>query len=118
MEESKTHGGYSNMSAAQIQQDEPLKIQVHVRDQHFTVFCGAGTQKIRWLSDVALHRYQHFHSQDPGLAKGMRFENGQMIDMEQIICRYLEQDQHVWVILKEDLALMEADSANQPGHFD
>ena len=42
----------------------------------------------------------------------MRFENGQMIDMEQIICRYLEQDQHVWVILKEDLALMEADSAN------
>ena len=32
MEESKTHGGYSNMSAAQIQQEEPLKIQVHVRD--------------------------------------------------------------------------------------
>ena len=39
-----------------------LKINVHVRDQSFAVFCGAGTQKIRWLSDVALHRYEHFHN--------------------------------------------------------
>ena len=39
----------------------------------------------------------------------MRFENGQRIDMEQIIHRELENDQHVWVILKEDQALMEAD---------
>ena len=88
---------------------------VHVRDQHFQIFCGAGTQKIRWLSDVALHRYQHFHNQDPGLAKGMRFESGTMIDMEQVIHRELESESHVWVILKEDLALMEADQNN---HFD
>ena len=106
------------MSGAKIQQEDPLKVTVHVRDQHFSVFCGAGTQKIRWLSDVALHRYQHFHSQDPGLAKGMRFENGQMIDMELVIGRELEQDAHVWVILKEDLALMEADNANAAGHYD
>ena len=53
-----------------------MKINVHVRDQMFPIFCGVGSQKIRWLSDVALHRYEHFNSQDPGLAKGMRFENG------------------------------------------
>ena len=105
------------MSGAAHQQEEPIKIQVHVRDQSFTVFCGSGTQKIRWLSDVALHRYQHFHNQDPGLAKGMRFENGNTIDMELTINRELEPDNHVWVILKEDLALMEADQ-NANNHLD
>ena len=69
-----------------------LKINVHVRDQQFAVFCGAGTQKIRWLSDVALHRYEHFHAGDPGLAKGMRYENGTLIDMEVAVCDKLESN--------------------------
>jgi hypothetical protein len=66
---------------------------------------------VRWLSDVALHRYEHFESSDPGLAKGMRYENGAMIEMDCIISDKLENDVHVWVILKEDLALMEAEMA-------
>ena len=38
--------------------EEPtIKITVNIRDQNYQVFCGAGTQKIRWLSDVAIHRY-------------------------------------------------------------
>jgi len=53
-----------------------MKVNVHVRDKHYPVFCGNGSQKVRWLSDVALHRYEHFESSDPGLAKGMRYENG------------------------------------------
>lgn len=39
----------------------------------------------------------------------MRDEAGKMIDMENIICDKLESDIHIWVILKEDLALMEAE---------
>jgi len=58
---------------------------------------------------VALHRYEHFFNVDPGLAKGMRYENGTLIDMDSIICDKLENEIHVWVILKEDLALMEAE---------
>ena len=76
------------------------------------MFCGAGTQKTRWLSDVAIHRYEHFHNQDPGLAKGMRYENGTLIDMEVTICDKLENNTHVWVLLKEDLALIEAEHQN------
>ncbi len=75
----------------------------------FPIFCGSGSQKVRWLSDVALHRYEHFFGVDPGLAKGMRFENGQLIDMDFIISDKLEEETHVWVILKEDLALMESE---------
>lgn len=64
-----------------------FQVKVHVRDQEFTVYCGSGTQRIRWLSDVALHRYEHFFGagSDPGLAKGMRFENGELVDMDQLI---------------------------------
>ena len=61
MVEVQPNTAMSHMSNSQINQPEPLKVTVHVRDQHFQVFCGAGTQKIRWLSDVALHRYQHFN---------------------------------------------------------
>jgi hypothetical protein len=68
---------------------------------------------VRWLSDVALHRYEHFEGTDPGLAKGMRYENGAMVDMDCIISDKLEIEVHVWVILKEDLALMEAEQAKQ-----
>lgn len=64
---------------------------------------------MRWLSDVALHRYEHFFGVDPGLAKGMRYENGNLIDMDTIISDKLDSDIHVWVILKEDLALMESE---------
>ena len=42
----------------------------------------------------------------------MRYENGTLIDLDLTICDKLcEPDQHVWVILKEDLALMEAEHA-------
>jgi hypothetical protein len=41
----------------------------------------------------------------------MRYENGQLVDMDCIISDKLENDVHVWVILKEDLALMEAEQA-------
>jgi hypothetical protein len=76
----------------------------------FSIYCGSGSQKVRWLSDVALHRYEHFFGVDPGLAKGMRYENGTIIDMETtIISDKLENEIHVWVILKEDLALMESE---------
>ena len=63
-----------------------IHVNVHVRDQMFPVFCGQGTQRVKWLSDVALHRYESFNStSDPGLAKGMRFENGELLDLESMI---------------------------------
>lgn len=39
----------------------------------FVVHCGSGAQRIRWLSDVAIHRYDHFFGIDTGVAKGVRF---------------------------------------------
>ena len=46
---------------------------------------------------------------DPGLAKGMRYENGNFIGWDFIIKDTVPDDVHIWVILKEDLALIEAE---------
>ena len=48
---------------------------------------------------------------------GMRFENGNEINMEMTIFHELQTESHVWVILKEDKALEEADPAMR-GHLD
>jgi hypothetical protein len=40
------------------------------------------------------------------MAKGMRFENGDEIEMDKVISDTLTEEIHVWVILKEDIALM------------
>ena len=66
-----------------------MKINVHIRDEMFPVHCGSGAQKLRWLSDVAIHRYDHFFGIDTGVwlmigigvAKGMRLENGVTLNM-------------------------------------
>lgn len=43
-----------------------MKVNVHIRDEMFGVQCGSGGQKVRWLSDVAIHRYEHFFGIDTG----------------------------------------------------
>jgi hypothetical protein len=48
----------------------------------FSVYCGEGTQKIRWLGDVAVFRYEHFHGALNGTAKGVRFETGDFLPMD------------------------------------
>lgn len=43
-----------------------------------------------------------------GSAKGVRLENGATLNMQDICSETLSEDMHIWVILKEDVALMEA----------
>ena len=86
-----------------------------MRNKDFLVYCGSATQRVRWLADVALHKYQQQTKQDAGLVKGMRYENGQTIDVDQQIKAELNYDCQVWVILKEDLAVMEAEEARMLG---
>lgn len=34
-----------------------MKIELYVRDQVFTVNCGSGSQKLRWLAEVGALKY-------------------------------------------------------------
>ena len=42
----------------------------------YVVHCGIGSQKLRWLADVAIHRADPNSALDFGLMAEMRFENG------------------------------------------
>lgn len=36
-------------------------ITVHIKNESFKIYCGDGKQKVKWLMDVALHKYdKHF----------------------------------------------------------
>mmetsp|Transcript_21689 Transcript_21689/g.25171 ORF Transcript_21689/g.25171 Transcript_21689/m.25171 type:complete len:116 (-) Transcript_21689:190-537(-) len=86
-----------------------MKINVHIKDKMFNINCGEGAQRIRWLGDVAIFRYDHFYGSLTGTPKGIRFENGTTLNMDDIINENLKEDQHVWVILKEDLEALGLD---------
>lgn len=66
----------------------------------YIVHCGAGSQRIKWLGDVAIHRYDPYYAMDTGLAAEIRFENGVQLNTEGMISEELTDDLHVYVILR------------------
>ena len=66
----------------------------------FVAHCGAGNQKLKWLADVAIHRFDSNYAMETGLAKEIRFENGVILNMDGIISDELQDDIHVYVVLK------------------
>ena len=66
----------------------------------FVVNCGSGIQKIRWLADVAVHRYEHFYNVDLGVAHGVKYDTGDILNMDDTVSEKLSNDSHVWVMLK------------------
>jgi hypothetical protein len=66
----------------------------------YVVHCGAGSQKIKWLADVAIHRYDPYYAMETGLSKEVRFENGVQLNVEGMISEELTDDLHVYVYLK------------------
>lgn len=52
---------------------------------------------------MAVFRYEHFFEAIDGTPKGVRFETGEFLPMDDLIKQHLEDEMHVWVILKNDL---------------
>ncbi len=73
---------------------------MHIKDKILCIQCGNGGQKIRWLADVAIHRYDPMCGIDVGPAQGIRFDNGVELVNDDIINEHLTDDSHVWVVLK------------------
>ncbi len=65
----------------------------------YVVHCGPGTQKVRWLSDVAIHRSDPYCALETGLMAEMRFENGVQLNTEHLISDELTDDIHVYITL-------------------
>ncbi len=78
-----------------------MKIFLHVRDKVIPVECGEGTQKISWLANVGLARYDSSFGRGLGAPKGIQKEGGVLCNPGSRICETLEKDQHVFVLLSD-----------------
>jgi len=73
-----------------------------LKDKKFKVFCGEGRQKLRWLTDVVIHKFERYFGGTCGMAYGMKLENGNLCDLNDIINTILHRNENVWVLLKEE----------------
>jgi hypothetical protein len=42
-------------------------MQVHIKEKVFLVNCGEGSQRVRWLGDVAIYRYDDWVGMHTGI---------------------------------------------------
>merc|ERR1712048_1551202 len=87
-----------------------MRVKVHVREKTFTVSCGDGGQRISWLANVGIVRYdEKTKGMELGAPRGVRLEDGTRLNMDDVVCTRLSDDADVWVILKEDVINIETD---------
>merc|ERR1712032_1001613 len=81
-----------------------LRIRVHVREKTYTVSCGDGGQRISWLANVGIVRYDDkTKGMELGPPRGVRLKNGTSLNVDDVVCVRLTDGEEVWVLLKEDL---------------
>lgn len=84
-----------------------MKIFVHIKEKLMKVNCGEGAQNVSWLGDVAIFRYSDDNGLSTGMCLGLRVENGIQIPLKASINDVLQDEQHVWVILEDDMEAIE-----------
>ena len=79
-------------------------VNILIRDKKYRQYCGDGKQKIRWLTDCAIFKYEieYKRKRTCGIAYGLKNENGELCDLESRICDCLNNGAHVLVLLKEE----------------
>lgn len=84
-------------------------INTLIKDKKFKIYCGDGRQKLRWLADCAIHKYQSLYGQDCGNAYAVKLENGNLCDLNQNINTTLKMNENVWVMLREEFEVFQED---------
>ena len=83
---------------------ETFFVNVLIRGKKFRQYCGDGHQKIRWLTDCAIFKYESGGNKKKncGIAYGLKNENGDLCDLESTIASCLTNGANVLVLLKEE----------------
>lgn len=81
-----------------------IYINVLIRDKKFRQYCGVGHQKLRWLTDCAIFKYENAndHKIQCGVAYGLKTETGELCDLNNTIASTLQNGANVMVLLKEE----------------
>merc|ERR1719327_2471834 len=79
-----------------------MRVKVHVREKTFVVSCGDGGQRISWLANVGIVRYdEKTKGMELGAPRGVRLEDGTKLNMDDVVCTRLTDGADVWVVLKD-----------------
>lgn len=78
-------------------------VNILIREKKYRQYCGEGLQKIRWLTDCAIYKYENeTKKSNLGIAYGLKNENGNLCDLNSRIIDNLENGANVLVLLKEE----------------
>ena len=78
-------------------------VNILIREKKYRQYCGEGQQKIRWLTDCAIYKYEtETKKTNLGIAYGLKNENGNLCDLNSRIIDNLENGANVLVLLKEE----------------
>ena len=83
-----------------------MRVHLHVRDKTIAVECGPGTQRIKWLANIGVARYDDSFGRSLGAPQALQKEGGVMCDPNNRIIDELGPEQHAFVVL-EDTAMEE-----------
>jgi hypothetical protein len=89
---------------AKPKKEKPLFfVNILIREKKYRQYCGEGLQKIRWLTDCAIYKYENETKKtNLGIAYGLKNENGNLCDLNSRIIDNLENGANVLVLLKEE----------------
>ena len=99
-----------------------MYVNVLIRDKKFHQFCGDGTQKLRWLTDCAIFKYENATDKKGscGIAYGLKSESGALCNLENTIKSTLQSGSNVMVLLKEeyDVEMEERSKGGKKGYLE
>lgn len=100
-----------------IDNQENIYVNVLIRDKKFKQFCGNGQQKIRWLTDCAIYKFEISSEQKVtcGPAYGLKMEDGSLCDLNKTIASTLATGANVLVLLKEEYDVETEDKLKRKG---
>ena len=86
------------------EEKETFFVNILIRGKKFRQYCGDGHQKIRWLTDCAIFKYENGGNKKKncGIAYGLKNENGDLCNLNDTIASCLTNGANVLVLLKEE----------------
>ena len=78
-----------------------MRIEVYIKDKVFSMWCGVGAQKIRWLAQAASLRNDNNGMLETGEPKLAKLEDGTVINMNDRICDRLVDNGRIWILYED-----------------
>jgi len=95
------------MNDNKINNIQGIYVNVLIKDKKFKIFCGDGRQKLRWLTDVAILKYENQFSGKNGVAYGLKLESGEICNLNESIKDIVKNNENVWILLKEEFQVFQ-----------